>query len=194
MCLKHFVKQKIGFYGLLLLLAFVGVGCNDAPIDGENEPKQTATISELLPQEGYPAPTSITDSYPPPILATATPSGYPSPKELPADWEQFQFRFDAGLKVGDTTVSGQAPPNLSWAIVDVTLNGAILGSGRTDGDGRFSILVAALPAGRRIGITLAELPEGKTMEQISQELFAYRGESFMNLPSVGIFFETALVE
>lgn len=194
MCIKRFVSQIIGFYGLFLLLAFVGVGCNDAPIDGENEPKQTAATSELVPQGGYPAPTPITGSYPPPVLVTATPSSYPSSEQLPADWEQFQFRFDAGLKAGDTTVSGQAPPNLPWAIVDVTLNGVVLGSGRTDDNGRFSILVSALPAGRRIGITLAELPEGKTMEQISQELFAYRGEGFMNLPSVGIFFETVLLK
>ena len=80
------------------------------------------------------------------------------------------------------------------AVVDVTLNGVILGTGVSDGDGRFSIGVQALPDGNRIGITFAELQDGKTLAEMSKEYFPHRGEEFMNLPNLGIFFETVLVE
>jgi hypothetical protein len=91
-------------------------------------------------------------------------------------------------------VTGQAPPDLALAIVDVTLNGVVLGTGVSDSNGRFSIGVQALPDGNRVGITFAELQAGKSLADMSREYFPHRGEGFMNLPNLGIFFDTVMVE
>jgi hypothetical protein len=104
-----------------------------------------------------------------------------------------RFRFDQPLQAGATTVSGQAPPDVALAIADITFNGAILGSGRSDSDGRFSIPVSPLPGDHRIGLTVAELRPGQTISEMSDEYYPYRGDGFMNLPNIGVFFETALV-
>jgi len=91
-------------------------------------------------------------------------------------------------------VSGQAPPDLAIAVVDVTYGGVVLGSGVSDADGRFVIGVQSLPDGNRVGITFAELQSGKTLAQMSQEYFPHRGEGFINIPNVGIYFDSSLVE
>ena len=77
--------------------------------------------------------------------------------------------------------------------MDVTYNGQLLGTGRSDEAGRFSIPVSGLVEGNRIGIGIGELAEGQTLNQMAEQYFPYRGEGFMNLPNVGIFFETILV-
>ena len=90
-------------------------------------------------------------------------------------------------------MTGQAPPDLALAIVDITFNGIVLGVGVSDSDGRFSIGVEELPDGHRVGITFAELQAGKTIADMSYEYFPHRGEGFMNLPNVGIFFDTTMI-
>jgi predicted small lipoprotein YifL len=150
-------------------------------------------------EEGYPvqvAPTIAPAAYPPeapPTIApTPLPEGYPA-----ATAEVFlepRFRFDTPLAAGATNVTGQAPPNLSLAVLDVTFNGVLLGTGRSDENGRFSIPVSPLPAGNRIGLVIGELAEGQTLADMAETYFPYRGEGFMNLPNVGVLFETALVE
>ena len=79
-------------------------------------------------------------------------------------------------------------------MVDITFNGIILGSGVSNDDGRFNVSVRPLPQGHLIGITFADLPPGKSFNDMSIELYPHRGDGFMNLPNVGIFFDTALVE
>ena len=104
------------------------------------------------------------------------------------------FRFDLPINPGDTLITGQAPPNFPLAIVDVTFNGVVLGSGVSDADGQFSVGVQEIPDGHRIGITFAELEPGKTIADLSEEYFPYRGDGFMNLPNIGILFDTILIE
>ncbi len=91
-------------------------------------------------------------------------------------------------------VTGQAPPNLALALVDVTFNGALLGSGVSTADGTFSITVPELPEGHRVGVTFAELEPGLSIADMSVKYFPFRGENFMNIPNVGIMLETAIVE
>ena len=125
---------------------------------------------------------------------TAVPDVYPPPPEASEVFEEPRFRFDLPVAPGSTTISGEAPPGLSLAIADVTFNGAVLGIGSSDGNGRFTINVQPLPEGHRIGITFAELEQGKTYAEMSEEYYPHRGDGFMNLPNVGIFLETLLVE
>lgn len=158
-------------------------------------------VKESAAEEGYPVQAveeNIADeAYPvaplPVPSPTIDPENYPPPppEEI---FAEPRFRFDSPLNAGSTLVTGQAPPDLALAILDVTLNGAILGIGASDSDGRFSINVQELPDGHRVGITFAELQAGKTIADMSIEYFPHRGEEFMNLPNLGIFFETAMVE
>ena len=68
-------------------------------------------------------------------------------------------------------VTGQAPPNLTLSVVDMTFNGAVLGNGRSDEEGLFEIQVTALPAGHRIGILLAEADAGLTYQETLDKYF-----------------------
>ena len=167
----------------------------------ENAPAGDAALPTMPPPdapiEGYPAPTAAVpaDPYPggqPPTVApTFTPAAYP-----PSAEEVFQeprFRIDQPVSVSTAEITGQSPPDTPLAIVDITYNGAVLGLGRSDGDGRFSIPVTGLVEGNRIGLGIGELAPGQTVEQMAEFYFPYRGEGFMNIPNLGIYFDTTLV-
>lgn len=187
-------SQLLVLGGLLFLLAACG------PIDNQATPAPTATSAAAgsSAAEAYPPPaaTPITGAYPAPATAAAIPTTnpYPGPDSTPVVLDAPRFAFDATLYAGDTVVSGQSPPDLSLAISDVTFGNVPLGVGVSDADGRFSIQVSPLPEGHRVGITLAELPPGKTFEEAAEELAKYRGEQFMSIPNIGVFFDTALVQ
>lgn len=141
--------------------------------------------------EAYPpaTPASV-DPYPVEGQATATAAPYPPAEET---FLEPRFRFDQPVSATATTITGQAPPGVALAIMDVTYNGVLLGTGRSDDSGRFTIPVSGLVEGNRIGIGIGELAEGQTLNQMAEQYFPYRGEEFMNLPNVGIFFDTILV-
>jgi hypothetical protein len=172
-----------------------------APLDGGLAPTTSADSGLPTTNEGYPPPAAApetTAAYPaggapPSPEPTLEPGSYP-PSQVAEAFKEPRFRFDQPLAADATTVSGQAPPDVALAIADITFNGAILGSGRSDADGRFSIPVSPLPAGHRIGVTVAELRPGQTISDMSAEYYPHRGDGFMNLPNLGVFFETALVE
>ena len=86
----------------------------------------------------------------PTLNTTSENPAYPSPSEID---ESERFKIDQPLTAGSTTVTGQAPKNLSLAIVNISLGGSILGTGISGDDGRFTINVAPLPEGYRIGLT-----------------------------------------
>lgn len=160
------------------------VGTAAAPLD---VPTATAPAAG----EAYPPATPVpADPYPAEGQATAAPAAYPPAEET---FLEPRFRFDQPVSVSATTINGQAPPNTPLAIMDVTFNGVLLGTGRSGEDGRFSIPVSGLVEGNRIGIGIGELAEGQTLNQMAEQYFPYRGEGFMNLPNVGIFFDTVLV-
>lgn len=173
---------------LVFLLGACGPADEDPTEDNTNTDNTTTTPTT---SDGYPAVTA--DVGYPPIGATndgTNASAYPPP--LATDKPRFQL--DLPLKAGATTVTGQAPEALPLAIVDVSFGGGILGTGSSDEDGRFSITVSPLPENHRIGVTIAELEEGITFEELSEQYFPYRGENFMNVPNIGIFYDSAVVE
>lgn len=160
-------------------------------------PAATETVVEVEAypaEESYPAPTVMAlpeESYPA-VPPTETPPGeYPPAAEV---FQEPRFRIDGPVRAGDSTISGQAPPDMELAIVDVTFNGALLGTGRSQSDGQFSIDVSGLNEGNRIGITFGALEEGLSIGDMSIKYFPHRGEGFMNLPNVGIMLDTLLVE
>jgi hypothetical protein len=137
--------------------------------------------SESNENVGYPpyesAAEETADPYPPPV-ATDKPL----------------FQLDLPLTAGAPTVTGQAPESLPLAIVDITFGGIILGTGQSDEDGRFSIPVTPLPEGHRVGVTITEIEAGITFEEIAEQYFPYRGQGFINVPNVGVFYDSAITE
>lgn len=155
---------------------------------------------------------SNADSYPPPSAVMSSQTAYPGNSDMetqvldntvepyppPVQTEEPiiepRFRIDSPLSVDDIVVTGQALPDLPLAVVDITFNGILLGTGRSDTNGQFSISVTDLPEGHRVGITIAEVPEGQTFNDIVLELYPHRGINFMTIPNVGVFFDTIVVE
>lgn len=194
----------------LLVLLFLGVACGpsaptaEAPLAGEASgqegPAATAVPADAAAESGYPPPqpplpTVPQEGYPVapqlPPTATPLPDVYPPPAE---EILEPRFGFDLPLRSGATSISGQAPPNLSLAIVDVTFNGELLGSGVSTADGQFTIGVLPLREGNRIGVTFGELEPGLSIADMSIKYYPYRGDGFMNIPNVGIMLESTLVE
>jgi hypothetical protein len=151
----------------------------------ESYPPQPPTRAIL--EENYPAETPV------PPTATPFPEVYPPPTVTEVFAEP-RIRLDLPVTVNATEVSGTAPPGLALAAVDVTYNGALLGSGTTGRDGRFTIPVEGLIEGNRLGLTFSELEDGLSMADMSIKYFPHRGEGFMNLPNVGIMLDTTLIQ
>lgn len=196
----------------LLALALAACGPSTPTTTTTAAPTVETALEEVAPlptstalpaaQEGYPPPQAevVPPSYPAEGEAavpapTPLPDGYP-PSSSEEVFQEPRFRIDqAGLVAGATRVEGQAPPDVALAILDVTYNGSLLGRGRSDADGRFAIDVSPeLIAGNRIGVTVGELTDGQSLNQMAETYFPFRGEGFMNLPNIGILFDTALVQ
>lgn len=187
----------------LLMVLLMVASCQSSPSE---LPSTTEPISEATPvqtavsENSYPAPVntvSTTNSgYPAPVATTPveTSAAYPAPPQIDTSLQDPRFAITAPVSASDTAVTGQALPGLELAIVDITYNGVILGTGLSDENGRFSIPVSSLIPGNRIGITLFKLRPGEsTIEDAVVTLYSHRGEGYMNLPNVGIFFDTLLV-
>ena len=186
----------------LLLLAACGPGANQAVATVAPALENAPTI--VAAEAAVPTAPPAGEAYPPPTQ-TVPAKAYPSdqtvpptvaPEAYPPAAETFQeprFRIDQPVAATATTITGQAPPGTALAVMDVTYNGTLLGTGRSDDSGRFTIPVSGLVAGNRIGLAVGELAEGQTLNQMAEQYYPFRGEGFMNLPNVGIFFDTVLV-
>jgi hypothetical protein len=104
---------------------------------------------------------------------------------LPAQAEVPVFTIDEPLKQGQTTVTGTGPADVPIRIVDVTYMGEELGAGVVDQDDRFSVSVAALPAGHRVGIMLGDVPNRDRAQALQQ--------SGRDIPMIGIILASAMV-
>ena len=49
-------------------------------------------------------------------------------------------------------------------------------------------------AGNRIGLAIGALPDGMDIAQTAEMYFPHRGEGFQNLPNVGVFYDSTLVQ
>ena len=185
----------------LLLLVACGSNGQQASPTVESAPADSGILATAPPADaagqGYPAPTvaaAPVEPYPsgaqPTPPPTFTPSSYPPAEEV---FQEPRFRIDQPVSVSATTISGQSPPNTPLALLDITYNGAVLGLGRSDENGLFSIPVTGMVEGNRIGLGIGELAQGQTIEQMAEFYFPYRGEGFMNIPNLGIYFDTTLV-
>lgn len=165
---------------------------------GEVSPETTepaAPAATPVDESGYPA-ADAESGYPPAGDEEAAEAAYPPPRaeEAIGGPKGPNFSLDRPLQAGATTVSGQAPGELNLAIVDVTFAGEILGTGRSGADGSFSISVSPLREGHTVGVTISSLEGDQTMEEFAVEYYPYRGEGYTNVPNIGVFFDTAVVQ
>lgn len=207
----------VSVLGLILLLVLAACGASapapDQPQQSAPPASDGATPGASAPlsnegvgtsEEAYPVATAVPEepadppgSYPPAEQPTPIPTAT-MPAEYPANGstEQFlepRFRLDLPLEPGATLVTGQAPPGLALIVADVTYNGEVLGSGVAGDDARFSIEVAPLRPGNRVGVTFGEIEAGLSLVEMAEKYYQYRGEGFTNIPNVGIFYDSALV-
>ena len=184
---RRFLKLSKSRFSLLLLsLIFILGACG--PADEEENP--TSPVSTPYPASSETIENGV---YPAPATETAAQDPI-SPYPPPTASDKPVFQLDLPLKAGATTVTGQAPESLPLAIVDITFGGIILGTGQSDEDGRFSIPVTPLPEGHRVGVTITEIEAGITFEEIAEQYFPYRGQGFINVPNVGVFYDSAITE
>ncbi|HQF70214.1 MAG TPA: hypothetical protein PLH39_02915, partial [Promineifilum sp.] len=194
--------------GCLLALTLLLAGCGGAAGNATATMAPATTAGGALATSTAPAAPdttgapSTTDTYPAPVTSEESLSAYPSEGEaaVPADSYpapaaeeailEPRFRIDQPVTAATTTITGQAPPNLVLAVLDVTYSGAPLGQGRSDENGVFAIPVSGLIAGNRIGLAIGELPAGLDIAQTAETYFPHRGEGFQNLPNLGVFYDT----
>jgi hypothetical protein len=102
------------------------------------------------------------------------------------------FQMERPLAAGASVVRGTGPAGVPIFIADVTFMGEPLGTGIIGPDGKFSVLVKALPDGHRIGLALGVLDGTgwKPQDFYQQE---YNGPDAMQIPQVGFFHDTAMV-
>jgi hypothetical protein len=191
---------------LIAVIAACGPSTSQPPAPTEAataESDSPAALTELTatpPSAGaYPAPVTTDAAEPYPgadsglPVEEAPPGAYPPPS-IEETFQEPRFRIDLPLSANATLVSGQAPPNLALAVLDVTYNGEVLGIGRSDENGRFEIPVSPLIDGNRIGITVGELQPGQSINDMAEQYYPHRGEGFMNLPNIGVLFDTTQVQ
>lgn len=177
--------------GGLLFLA----GCTQQPESGtptnEAPPAPTGVIEAPPPaavEEGYPPlPAEVVESDAYPVATPAAAplaQGYPPPGEIR---DGVLFAINTPLRPGDTEVSGVGPAGLTVFILNVTLMGEPIGSGRIGEDGTFSIAVPALESNFQIGL-FADL-EAAGIDPDS----VIAGPGARVVPLVGFFYDTALV-
>lgn len=203
---------------VFLIAVLVACGPSAGPVSEEPVAGQDLepAMEPLLPEEqaqsleetqaypaddGYPPPPPaiplVEESYPaetlPPPSVTPLPDVYPPPTVAEVFAEP-RIRLDLPIRASDGTVTGTAPPGLALAVVDVTYNGTLLGTGNTSADGRFSINVDGLLEGNRLGLAFGDVEPGMTLSEMSIKYFPHRGEGFMNLPNVGVMLDSTLIE
>ncbi len=173
---KHLNTRTISVFSFCFILILILAACGPSNEEGTDQP--TDTTSYPVGETGYPTRSTVSEN-----------PAYPAPSNID---ESERFKIDQPLIIGSTTVTGQAPKNLSLAIVNISLGGTILGTGVSGEDGRFTINVTPIPEGFRIGLTVTDVEAGTTFEEVAIELYDYRGEGYMSIPSVGVFFDSAM--
>ena len=174
----------------MLTTALLTTACNDQQPPVTPAAQGNDAPTEVDDTSAYP---SVVGAYPGENESVITEMPYPAPDEVsePSAGEKGPRFFLAQPGATDTVVTGTAPRDIPLAIVDVTLAGTILGTGRSDSNGDFSITVSDLRSGNRIGLTVFDA--SRTMEDAAVEYFDYRGDNFYNAPNIGIFMDTVQV-
>ena len=190
-----FIKNRVLIALSILsgLLFLVGCAQQSAPqpLARDVQPPVAEVVDKPISvaEESYPPlPVEVVelDAYPiatPVIVPLA--QGYPSPDEIR---EGILFAINTPLRPGDTEVNGIGPAGLTVFVVNVTLMGEPIGSGRIGDDGTFRIAVPALEPNFQIGLFADLEAAGVDPDSV------IAGPGARVVPLVGFFYDTALVQ
>jgi len=161
-----------------------------------------ACTSAFLPTA---SPTGIPATYPAQAnTPTAPQSGIPYPYPYPADStppveptrdpSHVPFRLNKPITAGATQVSGTGTAGVPVSLQDVTFMGTLLAQTVIRPDGTFVFQLAApLEAKHRLGIMVDNLAGTKFKPE---DFYApdYFGDEAMQLPQIGFYYDTAMVQ
>ena len=172
--LKWKKENRTGLNGLkayLLLLLFVGVvACGPAPV--------TPTPGAINN-----TPVSSEDGYPPPQPSLMPEVAYPADDEPTG----ILFALDKPIVAGAESVSGVGPPGLTVYVMNVTFMGEQMGTAVVDDNGRFSVPVAPIQPGIRIGLTADIGTVGLSEADIQP------GDGEIAIPQVGYYYDSFVI-
>jgi hypothetical protein len=126
-------------------------------------------------------------------LPAASPISTPGPT-LVLNGPNFEV---SPIKAADKVVSGHGPSGIPIVIVDVTLSAKVLGNGKIDGQGNFSVgLSRPLIESHLIGIQVIDLAGTPydTNNEIAAALDAKAGPGFQYYPMIGTVYAQIKVE
>ena len=162
------MSKKVLF--LFCLISLLICGCSQA------------TQTKTAIQNSYP----VSEGYP---LDALEPSGYPIKDDFQMGTRGPDFFITEPLNGGETIVQGSGPANIPIFLVDVFMNGELLGSTVTDNNGDFSFnLDKPLVTGHSIGIMLGDISGTDLLESD----FTYN-ENYYDIPLIGILFDFVVV-
>jgi hypothetical protein len=153
----------------------------------------TLALMLLLVACKSPTTPSPTHSPLPTSSPLKTPTPAPSSVPTPVPEEIVPFRLDKPIVEGTDRVSGTGPAGVPIVLVDVTFMGPILGSGVIKSDGTFVINVPTLEKAHRIGLAIGDL-SGTQWAAEDFRALEYRGDEPQQVPQVGFFHDTAMVQ
>jgi hypothetical protein len=116
-----------------------------------------------------------------------------SPLSAPTSPEIIPFQLDKPILAGATVVTGRGPAGVPILLQDVTFAGPVLASGEIDQNGRFELTLGEpLEARHRIGVTISDL--SGTSFEITQFTAEYNGDGALNVPQIGFYFDTYMIQ
>lgn len=159
------MKRLLFFF---IFLAVVACG----PAEGTPTPVNTEANTPAPSENGYPppAPTSTSAAYPAPGEATGVP-----------------LTLNKPIQAGAESVSGVGPPGLTVYIMNITFMGDQMGTAVVNDDGTFTVPVAPIEPGIRIGLTADVTTIGLTEEDIQP------GDGQIGVPQVGYFYDSYVI-
>ncbi len=160
----------------LLIFACVPVSNSTASPTAGTYPAQAATSLDQATLVPYPYPPLST-----PVEPTRDPSHIP-------------FRLDKPIIAGATQVTGTGPAGVPLSLQDVSFMGRLLAQTVIKSNDTFEFqLGSPLEARHRLGIMIDNL-EGTKFKP--EDFYApdYLGDESMQLPQVGFYYDTAMVQ
>jgi hypothetical protein len=149
----------------------------------------------------YPGPTTQanpTNQAPSDQQAGATEPAYPAPPTTPQDQTtQVQvtpFKLDKPIVEGTTEITGVGPAGAPIVLTDITSTPQGLANAIISSSGKFTFKVAKpLVKGQRLGVGLVNLQDSPWVDKNFVDP-GFQGTEPQQVPNVGFFFDTAIVQ
>ncbi len=175
-----------------LLLLSLSTACSSTILQPSAIPVATSPSNPVMGLPTLPAYPGSNQPlpYPPPTIPNAAypgPMGGSTGKVVP-------FMLDKPIYAGTTEIRGTGPAGIPIIIGDVTFNGEQLGTGTIGSDGTFVVpLAKPVEKAHRIGVGIGDLKRTQWASSNFSDP-GYFGKEFQQVPMVGFYYDTAMVQ